>query len=90
MKAKSISLISTLANLILAITKLAVGSIIGSLALTADGVHSGLDVFSSLITFWGIRLREKPADEKHPYGFWRAESLAGFLVTISSFCLIKS
>ncbi len=82
MKAKSVSLISTLANLILAITKLVVGSIIGSLALTADGVHSGLDVFSSLITFWGIRLREKPADEKHPYGFWRAESLAGFLVTI--------
>jgi len=82
MKPQSISIISTFCNLGLGISKLILGFLIGSVALIADGIHSGLDVFSSFITFLGIKTARKPVDEAHPYGHWRAESLAGFLVAI--------
>ena len=85
MSPQSVSIISTLVNFFLGAAKLFFGLLTGSLALAADGIHSGMDVFSSLITFWGIKVSQKPVDEKHPYGHWRAESLAGFLVTIILF-----
>lgn len=69
-------------NLGLGISKLVFGFLTGSVALIADGVHSGLDVFSSFITFLGLKTARKPVDEKHPYGHWKAESLAGFLVAL--------
>lgn len=82
MTQEKVSLISTVVNFILAILKLIVGFLINSVALMADAIHSGLDVFSSLVTFLGIRTAKKPVDEKHPYGYYRAEGLAGFVVAI--------
>jgi len=82
MNPQSISIISTFVNLGLGISKLAFGFLTGSVALIADGIHSGLDIFSSFITYLGLRAARKPVDEKHPYGHWKAESLAGFLVAL--------
>ena len=82
MNQEKISLISTIVNFVLAILKLIVGFLINSVALMADAIHSGLDVFSSLVTFLGIKAGQKPVDEKHPYGHYRSESLAGFIVAI--------
>ncbi|KPJ55173.1 hypothetical protein AMJ47_01510 [Parcubacteria bacterium DG_72] len=82
MNPQSVSIISTFVNLGLGISKLVFGFLTGSVALIADGVHSGLDVFSSFITFLGLKTARKPVDEKHPYGHWKAESLAGFLVAL--------
>ncbi len=82
MNPQSVSIISTLVNLGLGISKLFFGFLTGSVALMADGVHSSLDVISSFITFLGLEIAKKPVDEKHPYGHWKAESLAGFLVAI--------
>ncbi len=82
MNAQSVSLISTFVNLGLGISKVIFGMLAGSMALMADGVHSGLDVFSSFVTFLGLKAAKKPVDEKHPYGHWKAESLAGFFVAL--------
>ena len=82
MTSQSVSIISVFVNLGLSIAKLFFGFLTGSVALIADGIHSGLDVFSSFVTFLGLRTAKKPIDEKHPYGYWKAESLAGFLVAI--------
>ncbi len=82
MNPQSVSIVSTFVNLGLGISKLIFGFLTGSVALIADGVHSGLDVFSSFVTFLGLKTARKPVDEKHPYGHWKAESLAGFLVAI--------
>ena len=82
MNPQSVSIISTFVNLGLGISKLIFGFLTGSVALIADGVHSGVDVFSSFITFLGLKTARKPVDEKHPYGHWKAESLAGFLVAL--------
>ncbi|MFW6282853.1 MAG: cation diffusion facilitator family transporter, partial [Minisyncoccales bacterium] len=82
MSTKLLSIIGTLTNLLLGLVKLGVGYTVRSMALIADGIHSGMDVISSFVTFLGIRAAEKPVDEKHPYGYYRAESIAGFFVTL--------
>jgi cation diffusion facilitator family transporter len=82
MKPQHVSLISVFTNIGLGGSKLIFGFMTGSAALIADGIHSSLDVFSSFITFLGLQIAKKPEDEKHPYGHWRAETLAGFFVAL--------
>jgi|SRR6056297_596599 len=82
MSTKLLSIIGTFTNLLLGISKLGIGYLVGSMALIADGIHSGMDVVSSFVTFLGVRAAGKPVDEKHPYGYYRAESIAGFFVTL--------
>jgi len=40
----------------------------GSMGVIAEGVHSGLALVASLITFFSVREAVKPADEVHRYG----------------------
>jgi len=82
MSTRLLSIISTFTNLLLGIAKLGIGYMVGSMALIADGIHSGMDVISSFVTFLGVRAAEKPVDEEHPYGYYRAESIASFIVTL--------
>jgi cation diffusion facilitator family transporter len=77
--------ISILANVILAGGKLAAGFITGSGAVFAEGLHSGMDVFSSGISFIGIKIAKKPVDKNHPYGHYKFEVLAGLIITIILF-----
>jgi len=80
-----IALISIFANVILAGGKLAAGFIAGSGAVFAEGLHSGMDILSSTISFAGIKMAKKPVDQKHPYGHYKFEVLAGLTITIILF-----
>ncbi len=82
MNKEKVSILSALVNFGLAVSKLIVGLTIKSAALTADGVHSTIDIISSVGTYLGIKIANKPGDKKHPYGHYRAESLAGLFITI--------
>ena len=79
---EKIAIISTLANVILAGGKIAVGIFSGSAAILAEGVHSFMDIFSSAVSYIGIIISEKPSDQKHPYGHYKFEVLAGVIITI--------
>jgi cation diffusion facilitator family transporter len=72
---------SIISNLILAVAKGTVGFLGNSFALIADAVESTTDVFASTIVMLGLRYSSRPADENHPYGHGRAESLMTFIVT---------
>ncbi len=67
-------------NLGLAAVKAAVGLAAGSIALVADAVHSLADLLTSTVVLVGLRIAERPADENHPYGHTRAESLAAAFI----------
>lgn len=82
---EKIATVSIFANVILAGGKLIVGFIAGSGAIFADGLHSGMDILSSVISFFGIKIAKKPVDEKHPYGHYKFEVLAGLVITIILF-----
>ena len=67
-------------NMVLFGLKLLVGTISGSLAITADALNNLSDATSSIVTLIGFKLAEKPADEHHPYGHARYEYLSGLAV----------
>lgn len=77
-----IALISILANVILAAGKTFIGFFSGSVAVLAEGIHSLMDVFSSTVSFLGIKISKRPADQKHPYGYYKFEVLAGVIITL--------
>ncbi len=82
---EKIAKISILANVILAGGKVVIGIFSYSTSVLAEGIHSLMDVFSSLISFWGIKIAKKPVDKEHPYGHFKFEVLAGFLITLILF-----
>ena len=77
---ETVSILSTLVNLVSGLLKIGLGLAAKSSALVAEGMHSGIDVFSSGITFIGIKIAKREPTKEHPYGWGRAEVLAGFVV----------
>ncbi len=73
-------IVGILSNLLLFAGKLAAGLLSGSVSITADAMNNLSDASSSIVTFVGFRLAEKPADEDHPYGHARFEYLSGLAV----------
>ncbi len=67
-------------NGLLFAVKLFVGLMIGSVAVMADAFNNLSDAASSVITFLGFRLAQRPADRDHPYGHARLEYLAGLAI----------
>src|SRR4051794_6506465 len=53
----------------------------GSLGLLSEAAHSALDLIAALITFFSIRVSDKPADAVHQYGHGKVENFSAFLET---------
>ena len=70
-------------NLALALVKCFTGIVGHSFALLADGVESFLDVISSSVVYWGLRLAIKPPDKDHPYGHGKADPIAAAIVGVA-------
>ncbi len=76
------SIIGIVCNLFLCIFKIAIGSIVGSISITADGLNNLSDMGSSVITMVGFKLSSKPADSDHPFGHGRMEYMSAFIVAV--------
>jgi len=57
--------------------ELVIAVLSGSVALLGDALHNLSDVWTSALVFVGFRASRKPATERYPYGYERAEDLAG-------------
>lgn len=68
------------ANTLLAILKTGVGIAGHSPALLADGINSTSDVAYGVVVSIFMRLSSKPADDEHPYGHDRLESIAAVVI----------
>ena len=79
---KRAGLVGILANALLFLAKLTVGSLSGSVSITADAMNNLSDAGSSVVTLLGFRLAQRPADEDHPYGHARYEYLSGLAVAV--------
>lgn len=69
-------------NAVLALIKLFTGVVGHSYALIADGIESTADIFSSLVVWSGLRISTRSADEHYPFGYGKAEALAGAIVSL--------
>ena len=81
-------------NILLCVMKLLIGSLTGSIAITADAMNNLSDATGSIVTLIGFKMAEKPADEEHPYGHARSEYLSALavaaLILIIGFELAKT
>lgn len=68
-------------NLVATVAKLAVGYWTGSLSLIADGFDSVFDSASNVVGLVGIYLAARPADEDHPYGHRKAETMTALVIS---------
>jgi cation diffusion facilitator family transporter len=78
-----LALTGVLINALLGILKIFAGIIGNTYALIADGVESLLDIFGSLVVWFGLRVASEPPDDEHPYGHGKAEVIAGIVVSLT-------
>jgi len=64
------------------LVELLLAVITGSVALLGDAIHNLSDVSTSAVVFLGFRVSKRPASRSHPYGYERAEDLAGLGVAM--------
>ena len=69
-------------NIILAIIKVTLALITGSIAMGADAVNNLSDAGSGIITVAGFRLSSQPPDAEHPFGHGRSEYVAALIVAL--------
>ena len=79
---KAASVVGVFANVLLFAGKLIVGTVSGSVAITADAVNNLSDASSNIVSLLGFKLADKPADADHPYGHGRYEYLSGLMVAV--------
>lgn len=75
-------LVGIVCNILLFVGKFVVGTLSGSVSITADAFNNLSDASSSLVSLLGFKLGSRPADEEHPYGHARYEYLAGLTVAV--------
>jgi cation diffusion facilitator family transporter len=79
---KRVALASIAVSALLAALKISVGLLGRSTSVVADGLESAGDVVASGFVFFGFHIAARPADENHPYGHGRYETLTGLVVGI--------
>lgn len=77
---RRLSFVSIFGNAILSGFKLFAGIFGHSGAMISDAVHSMSDVITTVIAYLGAKISQKPADNSHPYGHDRLESMAALLL----------
>jgi len=78
--ARRVALASIGVSAVLAVVKIVVGLSANSVALVSDGLESTADFFTSGLVLAGLWVASKPADEDHPYGHGRFETLTGLAI----------
>ena len=75
------SIVGIFCNVFLFAVKFVVGFILNSVSVTADAFNNLSDAGSSIISFVGVKMAEKPADRDHPFGHGRIEYIAALVVS---------
>jgi cation diffusion facilitator family transporter len=78
---KAVALNSILAAVGITALKVVVGVATGSLGILSEAAHSGLDLVAAAVTYFSVRVSDKPADAEHQYGHGKIESFSAFVET---------
>lgn len=79
---RSAAFSSVAAAVLLTGLKLTIGLLTGSLGILAEAAHSGLDLIAALVTFFAVRISDRPPDEAHQYGYGKVENLSALVETL--------
>ncbi len=75
------------ASAALTIGKALVGLSTGSLAILSEAAHSLIDLAATVMTYFAVRIADKPADAEHHYGHGKVENLSALAETALLFVL---
>ncbi|RTZ67086.1 MAG: cation-efflux pump [Aquificaceae bacterium] len=73
---RRVTLTGIIVNVLLSVAQLVGGVVAHSQALIADGFHTLSDLASDFVVLFAAKLASKDADEDHPYGHERIETVA--------------
>lgn len=79
---RSAALNSVVAATGLTAFKIVVGVFTNSLGILAEAAHSALDLMAALMTFFAVRVADKPADHDHPFGHGKVENISALFETL--------
>lgn len=80
---RRVLLVTMVLNGAVAIAKIVVGVVAGSLAIRADGFHSSTDALNNVALLVGVWIAARPPDDDHPYGHRKFELFAAGLIGLS-------
>jgi cation diffusion facilitator family transporter len=78
---KAVALNSVFAAIAITALKVAVGITTGSLGILSEAAHSGLDLVAAAVTYFSVRVSDRPADAVHQYGHGKVENFSAFIET---------
>lgn len=81
-KATKVSIVTVIINTVLAIFKVIAGILGKSSAMIADGIHTFSDIATTVVVIIGLKISNKDADEKHPYGHEKFEPEISKIVSL--------
>jgi cation diffusion facilitator family transporter len=79
---KTVAFWSVLAAIFITSSKLVVGLLTGSLGIISEALHSALDFVASVITYFSVKIADKPADSDHNWGHGKVENLSALVQTL--------
>ncbi|HEX8895219.1 MAG TPA: cation diffusion facilitator family transporter [Terriglobales bacterium] len=78
---QAVALNSVFAALAITALKVVVGITTGSLGILSEAAHSGLDLVAAVITYFSVRVSDRPPDATHQYGHGKVENFSAFIET---------
>ncbi len=67
---------------VLVAAKTIIGLLSGSLVLISDAIHSASDVLSIVASWFGLKIAQRKADQRFPYGYYKAENLGTLIISL--------
>ncbi len=78
-------IVCIICNLLLCTAKFIVGTLAGSVSVTADAVNNLSDCATNIVTLLSAKLSDKPDDKEHPFGHGRVEYVSALIIAVSIF-----
>lgn len=75
----SVAKLSVYSNTILVVTKLAVGTLMMSVGVISEALHSGIDLVAALVARFSVKRASEPADSDHRFGHGKFENMSGVI-----------
>ncbi|PIW19121.1 MAG: cation transporter, partial [Anaerolineae bacterium CG17_big_fil_post_rev_8_21_14_2_50_57_27] len=79
---RAAALSSVIAAVGLTSFKTIVGVLTNSLGILAEAAHSGLDLVAAIMTYFAVRMSDKPADREHQFGHGKVENLSALFEAV--------
>lgn len=79
---RAVALSSVIAAIFLTSMKLIVGLLTNSLGILSEAAHSGLDLIAAGVTYFAIRISDRPPDPEHTYGHGKIENFSALIETL--------